>query len=110
MQALEKMNNFTLAGREVCLHDKAHTSASDLTSRIIRSKSVWLRRKLPTTADRRRSSMKEAVRRLTLCPFHLEFTACILAGTALNNISRIELMQKLARTDRPAVDLPAAPL
>ncbi|ORY78093.1 hypothetical protein BCR35DRAFT_353072 [Leucosporidium creatinivorum] len=69
--ALEKMNNFSLAGREIKVG-------------LVADKSVAF--------SRQEAQLEEG------------------NGTALNNISRIELMQKLARTDRPPIDLPKAPL
>ncbi|KAK4057547.1 Phosphatidylinositol-3-phosphatase SAC1 [Microbotryomycetes sp. JL221] len=71
MQALEKMNNFVLAGREI---------------------KVGLVAEKGTNYSRQESQLEEG------------------SGTSLNNISRLELMQKLARTDKPASDLPAGPM
>ncbi|KAK4052659.1 Phosphatidylinositol-3-phosphatase SAC1 [Microbotryomycetes sp. JL201] len=71
LQALEKMNNFVLAGREI---------------------KVGLVAEKQTNYSKQETQLDEG------------------SGTTLNNISRLELMQKLARTDRPAVDLPAVPM
>ncbi|KAL8287410.1 hypothetical protein RQP46_003268 [Phenoliferia psychrophenolica] len=70
VQALEKMNNFSLAGREIKVGLVADKSAA-----------------------------------FSRAPAELDEGT----GGNLNNISRIELMQKLSRSDRPA-DLPKAPM
>lgn len=70
--ALEKMNNFPLAGREIRV-----TLVSD--------RGPSIQRQEPSQLD--------------------EGT-----GGTLNNISRMELMQKLSRSDRPTLDLPQAPM
>jgi RNA-binding protein 39 len=41
---------------------------------------------------------------------HISRTKISSAGGNLNSISRIELMQKLSRSDRPAIELPKAPM
>ncbi|KAI5478962.1 RNA splicing factor Pad-1 [Pseudohyphozyma bogoriensis] len=69
MQALEKMNNFPLAGREI---------------------KVGLVSERPAASFQRHE------------PINLDEGA----GGNLNNISRIELMQKLARSEQPTIDLP----
>ncbi|KAK4705360.1 RNA-binding protein 23/39, partial [Phenoliferia sp. Uapishka_3] len=70
VQALEKMNNFSLAGREIKVGLVADKTAA---------------------FSRQEPQLDEGT------------------GGNLNNISRIELMQKLSRSDRP-VDLPKAPM
>lgn len=39
----------------------------------------------------------------------IKFLGTIVGGN-LNQISRMELMQKLSRSDKPAIDLPKAPM
>lgn len=49
---------------------------------------------------------------LRLCSWNLRADVPPLSpgGGNLNNITRMELMQKLSRSDRPAIDLPKTPM
>ena len=124
MTALEKMNNFPLAGREVrplppsplgryqpdrlslSLSLISHLDVAQIKVGLVADKSAAFSRAEPSGLD----DGTGASCSLPTFPCLTEPSHSLIhSGGNLNNISRIELMQKLSRTDRP-IDLPMVPM